>query len=121
MNDFMKKLGFSPSPADPCLFVKPAKQNQPLAFIILYVDDGGVIGTPDFIRTVMNALAKDFKIKELRPIKNFVCCQIHINKTRDTIWINQPKLIQNLELNFRKSIFTDRIFKTPAAPKSVVM
>jgi hypothetical protein len=85
------------------------------------VDDGEVIGTPDVIRAVLDALAKEFMIKERGPMKNFVGCQILINKARDTIWINQPKLIQNLELNFTKLICTDRIFKTPAATKSVVM
>ena len=121
MTEVMKKLGFFPSRADPCLFVKPATKNQPPAFIILYVDDGGVIGTPEVIRTVLDALAKEFKIKELGPMKNFVGCQIHLNRARDTIWINQPKLIKNLELNFGKLIVTDRNFKTPAAPRSVVM
>jgi hypothetical protein len=117
----MKKFGFFPSPADPCMFVKPALHNQPPAFIILNVDDGGVIGTPEVIRNVLDALAKEFKIKELGPMKHFVGCRLHINRSRDTIWINQPKLIQNLELNFGKLIFTDRNFRTPAAPRSVVM
>ena len=121
MTEIMKKLGFFPSSADPCLFVKPAVNNQPPAFIILYVDDGGVIGTPEVIRSVLDALAKEFKIKELGPMKNFVGCQIHINKARDTIWINQPKLITNLELHFGKLITTERNFKTPAATRSVVM
>ena len=65
MTEVMKKLGFFPSPADLCLFVKPAVRNQPPVFIILYVDDGGVIGTPEFIKEVLVALAKEFKIKEL--------------------------------------------------------
>jgi hypothetical protein len=54
-------------------------------------------------------------------MKNIVGGQTHINRARDTIWINQPKLIQNLELNFRKLSFTDRNLNTPAAPRSVVM
>jgi hypothetical protein len=57
----------------------------------------------------------------LGPIKNFVGCQILIDRERDTIWINQPKLIQHLEMNFRTLVTTDRVFKTPAAPRSVVM
>jgi hypothetical protein len=66
-------------------------------------------------------LAKEFQIKDLGPIKNFVGCQILINRERDTILINQPKLIQSLEMNFRTLFTTDRVFKTPAAPRSVVM
>jgi hypothetical protein len=57
----------------------------------------------------------------LGPIKNVVGCKILINRARDTIWINQPKLFQNLELNFRTLVTTDRVFKTPAAPRLIVM
>jgi Reverse transcriptase (RNA-dependent DNA polymerase) len=120
VNAFMKKLHFFPSPADPCLFVKIGTKDDPPAFIIIYVDDGLIIGTPDLIKIVLNAMAKEFQIKDLGPIKHFVDCQILINRERDTIWINQLKLIQNLEMNFRKSVTTDRVLKTPAAPRSVV-
>jgi hypothetical protein len=91
----MKKLHFFPSPADPCLFVKNGTKDDPPAFIIIYVDYGLLIGTSDLIKTVLKALAKEFKIKDLGPIKSLVGCQILINRERDTIWINQPKLIQN--------------------------
>jgi Reverse transcriptase (RNA-dependent DNA polymerase) len=117
----MKKLNFFPSPADPCLFVKIGTNADPPVFIIIYVDDGLNIGTPDLIRTYLKALATEFQIKDLGPIKNFVGCQILINRERDTIWINQPKLIQNLEMNFRTLVTTDRVLKTPAAPRSVFM
>jgi hypothetical protein len=97
-------------------------KDDPPAFIIIYVDDGLIIGTPDLIKTVLHALAKEFQIKDIGPIRNFVGCQILINRERDTIWINQPKLIHNLEMNFRTLVTTDRVFKTPAgAPRSVVM
>jgi Reverse transcriptase (RNA-dependent DNA polymerase) len=118
---FIKKLHFFPSPADPCLFVKNGTSFELPTFIIIYVDDGLIIGTPNLIQTVLKALAKEFQIKDMGPIKNFVGCQILINRERDTIWINQPKFIQNLELNFRTLVTTDRVFKTPAAPRSVVM
>jgi hypothetical protein len=54
----MKKLRFFPSPPDPCLFVKIGTKDDPPAFIIIYVDDGLIIGTPDLIKTVLKALAK---------------------------------------------------------------
>jgi hypothetical protein len=66
-------------------------------------------------------LTKEFQIKDLGPITNFVGCQSLINRERYTIWINQPKLIQNLEMNCRTLVTTDRVFKIPAAPRSVVM
>jgi Reverse transcriptase (RNA-dependent DNA polymerase) len=43
------KLSFHPSPAAPCLYIKKAKGNEPPAYIILYVDDGVIFGTPKII------------------------------------------------------------------------
>jgi hypothetical protein len=68
--------------------VKAGTNNESPAFIIIYVDDGLIIGTPDLIKTVLKALAKEFQIKDLGPIKNSVGCQILINRARDTIWIS---------------------------------
>jgi Reverse transcriptase (RNA-dependent DNA polymerase) len=82
---FMKKLHFFPSPADPCLFVKNGTSFDPPDFIIIYVDDGLIIGTPNLIKTFFKALAIEFQIKDLGPIKHFVACQILINRKRDTI------------------------------------
>jgi hypothetical protein len=70
------------------LFVKIGTNADPPALIIVYVDDGSTIGTPDLIKTVRKALAKELQIKDLGPIKYFVGCQILINRERDTIWIN---------------------------------
>jgi Reverse transcriptase (RNA-dependent DNA polymerase) len=69
VNDFMKKLHSFPSPADPCLFVKIGTKADTPAFINIYVDDGLIIGTPDLIKTVLKALATEFQIKDLGPIK----------------------------------------------------
>jgi hypothetical protein len=46
-------LDFHPSPADPYLYIKKAKDNDPPAYIILYVDDGVIFGTPKIIEQVM--------------------------------------------------------------------
>jgi hypothetical protein len=121
MTQIMLKLGFIPSPADPCLFVKKPEKNQPPAFVILYVDDGGIIGTPSIIEEVLKALSKEFEVKDLGKMEYFVGCHIIENSKHDIIWINQPKLIKNLEENFGNLITTERVYKTPAAPKSIVM
>jgi hypothetical protein len=49
--------------------VKAGTKDASPAIIIIYVDDGLIIGTPDLIKTVLRALAKRFKIKYLGPIK----------------------------------------------------
>jgi Reverse transcriptase (RNA-dependent DNA polymerase) len=41
------KLDFDPSPAYRCLYMEKAKGNEPPAYIIFYVDDRVIFGTPD--------------------------------------------------------------------------
>jgi hypothetical protein len=43
---------------DPCLFTTKANGDEPLSFGIIYVDDGGIIGTPEAIKEVIEALSK---------------------------------------------------------------
>ncbi len=121
MTEVMSQIGFHPSKADPCLFIKRKQHNEPPAFVILYVDDGGIIGTQKVIKDVMNALSKVFKIKDLGEMKSFVGCEIHENKEKDTIWIHQPKLIKHLKETFPDIAKNPKNYKTPAAPKFVVM
>jgi Reverse transcriptase (RNA-dependent DNA polymerase) len=59
------KLDFHPSPADPCLYIKKAKGNEPPAYIILYVDDGDIFGTPEIIEQVMKSISSVLKVKDL--------------------------------------------------------
>jgi hypothetical protein len=121
ITETLQQLDFLPSPADPCLFVKKQHGNDPPAFVILYVDDGGIIGTQEVIDKVMKSMSKVFTVKDLGPMENFVGCRLIENKEKDTIWIHQPKLIKHLEESFTSLITSDRVFKTPAAPKTVIM
>jgi hypothetical protein len=54
-----------PGKADPCLFIKMAKGDEPLSFVIIYVDDGGISGTPEALKEFIEALSKSFKAKTM--------------------------------------------------------
>jgi hypothetical protein len=114
-------LDFHPSPADPCLYIKKAKGNEPPAYIILYVDDGGFFGTPQIIEQVTKSISSVLKVKDLGEVKNFVGCHLVHSTDGKTIHIFQPKLIKKLEDSFSQYINTNRKFQTPSAPKTVVM
>jgi hypothetical protein len=51
------------SKSDHCLFIKKAADGETFSFVIIYVDDGGIIGTPDAIKEVISDLCKVFKVK----------------------------------------------------------
>jgi Reverse transcriptase (RNA-dependent DNA polymerase) len=69
------------SKADPCLFIKKANGVKPLTFVIIYVYVGGIIGTPEAIKEVIEALSKSFKVKTMGEMIKFVGC--HIIDTAD--------------------------------------
>jgi Reverse transcriptase (RNA-dependent DNA polymerase) len=41
------------SKSDPCLFIKKTADREPISFVIIYVDDGGIIGAPDSMTEVI--------------------------------------------------------------------
>jgi hypothetical protein len=114
-------LDFYPLPADPCLYIKKAKGNEPPACIILYVDDGVIFSTPKIIEQVMKSIFLVLKAKDLGEVKNFVGCRFVHSTDGKTIHIFQPKFIKNLEDSFSQDINTNTKFQTPGAPKLVVM
>ena len=101
--------------------MKQTKEKEPPAFIILYVDDGGIIGADEVIAEVLSSLKKEFTVKDLGEMKKFIGCHLMENKAKDTIWIHQPKLLKHLEESFKPLMKTERVFKTPAAPNTIIM
>jgi Reverse transcriptase (RNA-dependent DNA polymerase) len=121
----LQKLCYEPSKVDPCLFINTKNKNKP-SYIILYVDDGGIFGTEDEILRVLTELKKEFVIKSLGKLEHFVGCHIIENKqskneTKKGLKIHQPKLLNNLKKHFGKLVSKVRSYKTPAAPKTVIM
>jgi hypothetical protein len=81
---------YYPSKSDPCLFIKKAADVEPTSFVIIYVDDGGIFGTPDAIKEAISALSKVFEVKSKREMEKFVGCHIIDTMDKDGVWINQP-------------------------------
>jgi hypothetical protein len=54
----MAGCNYFPSKAHPCLVTKKANGDEPLSFVIIYGDNGGIIGTHEAIKEVIEALSK---------------------------------------------------------------
>jgi hypothetical protein len=55
-------------------------------------------------------------------MENCVGCKIIDTVDKDGVWIHQPKILKNLKENFASIIGdTIRIFKTPSAPKTLII
>jgi Reverse transcriptase (RNA-dependent DNA polymerase) len=72
----MAGCNYFPSKADPCLFIKKASGGEPMSFVIIYVDEGGIFGTPEAFKEVIEALCKSFKVKTMGEMRKFVGCHI---------------------------------------------
>jgi Reverse transcriptase (RNA-dependent DNA polymerase) len=68
----MSGCNYFPSKADPCLFITIANGAEQLSFFLTYVDDGGIIGPPEAIKAVIEALSKSFKVKTMGEMSKFV-------------------------------------------------
>jgi hypothetical protein len=66
-----KKLWLVSRKSDPCHVIKKANGDEPLSSIIIYVVDGGFIGTPEAIKEVVEALSKSFKVKIMGEMSKF--------------------------------------------------
>jgi hypothetical protein len=117
----MANIDFYPSRADPCLFIKRGKDEKTTAFVIIYVDDGGIIGSRSTINEILFALSKSFTVKSLGKMEHFVGCHILENKSKDTIWIHQPKLIKNLKSQFEHLVNNMKVYTTPAGPRTMIV
>jgi Reverse transcriptase (RNA-dependent DNA polymerase) len=71
--DVMKSIDYIPSPADPCLLINTSTNKS---FHVTYADDGDIFSTKENIDTLIQALSKDFKVKYLGKLENFVGCHI---------------------------------------------
>jgi hypothetical protein len=105
--------------ADQCLFIKQnVNDPQRQSYLIIYVDDGGIFSTADEIMEIIEALSKNFVVKELGKMETFVGCLIIENEQRDTIWLHQPKLIKHLNEKFGELVANHKPVTTPEAPRT---
>jgi hypothetical protein len=117
----MSSANYFPSVADPCLFIKKQTPDSDISFVIIYVDDGGIIGTKTEIKRVLDSLANAFVVKSMGEMEYFVGCRIIEDKSQKTIWIHQPKLLTNLSKHFDDVVSQTRSTHTPAAPRTSIV
>jgi hypothetical protein len=57
----MVTCDYYPTKSDSCLFIKSAEGGEPISFVIMYVDDGGIIGNPDAMKELIEDKEKIIK------------------------------------------------------------
>jgi hypothetical protein len=92
-------LGYWPSRAEPFLLIRMEGKGNRL-YLIIYVDDGDIFARQTEVKIILTDLANHFVLKDLGIMEYFVGCKIIENKAKNTIYIHQPKLLNNLKENF---------------------
>ena len=97
--EILIKIGFKKNQIDPCVLVKNVSER--IVIVGLYVDDLLCIGANADIDQMINDLNKEgFKVKVENNLKDYLSCEIRLNKERTKGWIGQPHLIKRLEETF---------------------
>lgn len=96
-NQFLVAFGFKPLKSDPCVYI--LQKGDAILLLIIYVDDG-LIGynDADLIKLFLNALKRQYNIKDLGTPTNFLGINVSINRTSSSysISLNQTDYIQKL-------------------------
>lgn len=97
INDVFKSMGFTPSMADPCLYV--SKKGNIFNYIIIYVDDVLIAThTEEEFQQIFGVLEKMFKMTNLGEVKHFLGIEVKQHKGNYTLC--QQKYIEKLAKRF---------------------
>jgi Reverse transcriptase (RNA-dependent DNA polymerase) len=95
----LEKAGFRQSDAEPCLFFKAIEDYYVL--LVVHVDDCYVVGKLESIQQVVQDIeAAGLKIKTEYNTKDYLSCEIKMNRGKSIAWIGQPHQVKKLEDNF---------------------
>jgi hypothetical protein len=109
IDEFLHKLGFSPTAADPCIYER--EQDQRKAFISLYVDDCVVIADRRDIDPIKRALASKFPTKDLGEATSILGIEIVRDREQGRLYLRQKGHIEGLCAKF--TMATTRPVSTP--------
>lgn len=98
-NDVMLKEGFVRSNCDSCLYTKCTDSNQ--IYLLLYVDDVLIFGSNDaLVNQVKNVLNKEFKMKDLGFVTDYLGITIKQNLDTGETELSQRKYLENVLKRF---------------------
>jgi transposase InsO family protein len=97
----LRQLGFKPTDADPCIYVK--RIGRHLIIVSIYVDDLIIIGHRPDVDKIKNVISKYFKIKDLGPAKSILGIEIIRDRSKGTLQLRQKGHIDELFEKFNMS------------------
>lgn len=116
----LKKMNFTKSKADPCLFFKWVKYEDDYALIvwIIWVDDNLIAGPKTLVEDAAEQLERYFECDEGAELVEYVGCKLTRNVEAGWIKLTQPVLLQSFKDEF--DIPEQKTRKTPALAGQVL-
>jgi hypothetical protein len=94
--------GYRKSKVDEALFYKDTAEGQRV-WLLVYVDDLlGVSKSKEGLEELKGLLGQAFNLREIAPVECYLSLQIHRNRDRGTILVNQPAYVEKLKRRYFK-------------------
>ena len=116
----LRKIGFIPSDADPCLMIRRCSLG--LVYLAMYIDDCYCNGNEAAINDAIKGIvANGLNVTIKDDLEDYLSCEIRVNKARSKAWLGQPHLIKKLEKKFGDMVKHLMEYKTPGTPHTGVV
>jgi hypothetical protein len=116
----LRKIGFIPSDADPCLMIR--KCSLGLVYMAMYIDDCYCNGNKAAINdTIKGIVQNGLNVTVKDDLEDYLSCEIRFNKARTKAWLGQPHLIKKLEKKFGEMVMGLMKYKTPGTPHTGIV
>jgi len=100
LRDALLELGFKPSAADPCVFIRSCDNN--LSIVFTHVDDLGLIcNSTNEVARLKGELARYFPISDLGEVHHLLGIKITRDRDKHTIALSQERYILDLLRKYR--------------------
>ena len=88
-----------------------------MILMIVHVDYCYVIGNLDDIKKMVKEIEnKGLKIKVTYNTKDYLSCEVLLNKDKTMAWLGQPHLMKRLETNYGALVKSNQQYRTPGTP-----
>ena len=82
----------------------------------MYVDDSLLIGNDEAIEAVIRDIEDSgFKLKVSGELDDYLSCEIMFNEDGSVAWIQQPHLVEKIEIKFWDLVKNLQKYKTPGS------
>ena len=116
----LRKIGFVPSSADPCLMIR--RCNLGMVYLAMYIDNCYCNGNGAAIDDSIKGIVKNgLNVTIKDDLEDYLSCEIRFNKARTKAWLGQPHLIKKLEKKFGDLVKHLMEYKTPGTPQTGIV